>query len=157
MFAYAMPVRRAVANAAGVSVLSVVVVPLYEPEVAAGTPVKGTTTPALLPGGAGAWMWAAVAGDVRPAKVSDQVDVEVDGSNVNVMLPVAVLVVGGTSLSPASVPVQEISPVAAWTGRTPMAKVQSRDAKPTTPKVPIDLFDVENILCLDKYCSIFVI
>lgn len=54
MFAYAIPVRRAVANCAGVSVLSVVVVPLNEPEVAAGTPVNGTTTPVLTPGGAGA-------------------------------------------------------------------------------------------------------
>jgi hypothetical protein len=113
MFAYAMPERRAVANAAGVSVISVVVVPLKEPEVAAGTPVKGTTTPALLPGGAGAWMWAAVAGDARPENVSVHVEVEVDGSNVNVIEPVPSLVVGGTSLPPARVAVQEISPVAA--------------------------------------------
>lgn len=77
MFAYAKPPRRADANAAGVSVLRVVVVPLNEPAVAAGTAVNGTTTPTETPGGAGAWMWAAVAGAVRPVKVSDQVDVEV--------------------------------------------------------------------------------
>jgi len=60
--------------------LSVVVEPEYEPDTARGTPVNVTTTPIFVPGGAGAWMWAAIAGADRPEKVSVHVDVEVDWS-----------------------------------------------------------------------------
>jgi hypothetical protein len=50
-----MPARRAAANVVGVSgELMTVVVPLNEPEVAAGTPVSGTATPIFTPGRAGA-------------------------------------------------------------------------------------------------------
>lgn len=83
---------------------------------AAGTPVKGTWTAAFEPGGAGEWMWAAVAGAERPEKVSVQVDFDVDWSNVNVMVPVAALVFGGTSLVPTKVAVHWITPPTAWAG-----------------------------------------
>jgi hypothetical protein len=85
--------------------LRVVVEPEYEPDRALGTPVNGTTTPIFIPGGAGAWMWAAVAGPVRPEKISVHVDVEVDWSNVNVMKPVAAVITAGTSLLPVKVAV----------------------------------------------------
>lgn len=61
-------------------------------------------------------MWAAVAGAARPEKVSDQVDVEVDWSNVNVMEPVPGLAFGGTSFVPLKVAVHVISPTVAWAG-----------------------------------------
>jgi hypothetical protein len=96
--------------------MMVVDVPLYEPEVAGGTPVKGTWTPAVLPTGAAAWMWAAVAAADRPEKLSVQVDVEVDWSNVNEMLPVPWLALGGTSLDPARAAVHWIRLLTAWTG-----------------------------------------
>ncbi len=56
--------------------------PVYDPEVAAGIVVSGTTTAALEPGGAGAWTCAAVASVVNPLKVTDHVDMDVVGSNV---------------------------------------------------------------------------
>ena len=42
-----------------------VVVPEKVPDVADGTPVKGTSTLAVCAGSAGPWMWPAVAFDVR--------------------------------------------------------------------------------------------
>jgi hypothetical protein len=96
--------------------LRVVVEPEYEPDTARGTPVNVTTTPIFMPGGAGAWMWAANAGADRPEKVSVHVDVEVDWSNVNVMKPVATVLTGGTSLLPVKVAVHIIMLPAAWAG-----------------------------------------
>jgi hypothetical protein len=61
-------------------------------------------------------MWAAVAGVVRPEKVSDQVDVDVDESNVKMMLPVPKLTFGGTSLVPANIAVHWMSGVTARAG-----------------------------------------
>ena len=81
-----------------------------------GNPVSVTCTAAFEPGGAGEWMWAAVARAERPEKVPVQVDVDVDWSNVNVMVPVAVLVFAGTSLIPSNVPVHWITPPNAWAG-----------------------------------------
>jgi hypothetical protein len=91
-------------------------------------------------------MWAAVAGVVRPAKVSDQVDVDVDWSNVNVMLPVPRLAFGGTSLVPARVAVQVISPPVAYAGRTPTEKAQRTAASPTTPRALAQPFGEERML-----------
>ena len=45
-------------------------VPEKEPEVAAGTPLKGMITPALTPGKAGPWIWEAVALVVRFVKLT---------------------------------------------------------------------------------------
>ena len=85
--------------------MRVVVEPKNVPDTVFGTPLNGTTTGELEPGGAGAWMWAAVARADRPEKVSVHVDTEVDWSNVNVMEPVAAVLTGGTSLLPIKVAV----------------------------------------------------
>ena len=53
---------------------------------------------------------------MRLANVSVQVDVEVDWSNVNVMLPVPGLVFAGVSLVPSKVAVHWITLPAAWAG-----------------------------------------
>ena len=51
-------------------------------------------------------MCAAVAGPERPLQIRVHVEVDVFGSNVKVMLPVAAVVTGGTSFAPVSVAVQ---------------------------------------------------
>ena len=67
------------------------------PLVAFGTPVKGNSTGAFTPIGAGPWMWARVAGEVRPLKLVFTVIVSATLSSTTLEEPVPRLVVGGTS------------------------------------------------------------
>ena len=62
-----------------------------------GKLVNGITTGAFIPAGAGAWMWAAIALEVSPAKLRFTVIIVSPASKVTVPEPVAVLPDGGTS------------------------------------------------------------
>src|SRR5262245_27613856 len=76
-----------------------VVVKTSPPDVAAGTLGNGTTMGPLVPAGA-MWMWAAVATDERPEKLSSTVRVLATVSTRTWVTPVAVLAVGGYSPLP---------------------------------------------------------
>src|ERR1700733_6515400 len=62
-----------------------------------------TATPAFLPGSAGPWKWAAVAGPERPEKLPVQLNSLVAGSKVAVTVPVPADWLGGTSVAPLMV------------------------------------------------------
>src|ERR1044072_5886291 len=74
----------------------------YIPEVVVGKSVNGMMAGAGTPGAPGPWMCATVAGVVSPEKVTSTEIIVRSSLRTTTAVPVAVLLLGGTSFDPAS-------------------------------------------------------